>query len=484
MNPSRILARELRFPSGRWGQIASVLIDVGLIVLNAGVVFHIRYSPNWFTDFFLGSTSSSANLNPPVDEYFGYLILYTSMVVLACQSQGLYQQRPAPSGLDEVLAVFKAVVLATVVLIVFLYVANIKSVSRLVVGWVGVSNVVTLSSVRLWMRQRIAREVAEGRSGRNALIVGANQQGKELAQYLEKYPQLGYRVCGFVDVSLSSDPRVLGTLDEFSQVARTRFVEEIFIASPLGREAVTEVALEARRNHWDVRVIPEALDGLGWRRRLDYLGEFPTLSLYREPIPAFFVFVKRAMDVVSSVMGLLLLSPVLLLIAVAIRLNSSGPIIYASWRVGRKGRVFRCYKYRSMTDGAERLKAQLLHLNERVGPLFKMSRDPRLTRVGRFLRKYSLDELPQLLNVLKGEMSLVGPRPPLPEEVDQYNLQHLRRLDVTPGITGLWQVSARTDPSFETTLALDIEYIENWSLLLDLKILIRTMPVVLRGTGA
>jgi lipopolysaccharide/colanic/teichoic acid biosynthesis glycosyltransferase len=173
----------------------------------------------------------------------------------------------------------------------------------------------------------------------------------------------------------------------------------------------------------------------------------------------------------------------MLVIAIAIRWDSKGSIFYGAERIGRKGRTFCCYKFRTMVEDADKLKADLEHMNERDGILFKIANDPRMTRVGAMLRKYSLDELPQFYNVLRGDMSLVGPRPPMAAEVEQYDLAHLRRLDVLPGITGLWQVEARQDPSFDSYISLDTAYVENWSLWLDLKILARTVHVVLSGTG-
>jgi lipopolysaccharide/colanic/teichoic acid biosynthesis glycosyltransferase len=198
----------------------------------------------------------------------------------------------------------------------------------------------------------------------------------------------------------------------------------------------------------------------------------------------FGMILKRAMDVIGSAIGLALFSPVVLPIAVAIKLDTAGPVHYHTSRVGKKGRKFVCYKFRTMLQNADALKDSLSHLNEREGATFKIANDPRITRVGRFLRKYSLDELPQLWNVLKGDMSLVGPRPHPLDDYDKYDLEHLRRLDVTPGLTGLWQVTARRDPSFEKNVVLDLEYIENWSLQMDLTILFRTLAVVVAGSGA
>lgn len=192
---------------------------------------------------------------------------------------------------------------------------------------------------------------------------------------------------------------------------------------------------------------------------------------------------KRALDVVVSCVVLTLLSPLLLLIAIIIKLDSSGRIFYSSERIGMNGHVFRCLKFRTMVSDAESRRLELMHLNERTGILFKITKDPRITRVGRILRKYSLDELPQFINVLHGEMSVVGPRPAIADEVKQYTLGHLHRLHVMPGITGLWQVKSRQDPSFDSYISLDMTYIDHWSIWLDLQIIARTILVVIAGTG-
>ncbi len=193
---------------------------------------------------------------------------------------------------------------------------------------------------------------------------------------------------------------------------------------------------------------------------------------------------KRALDITGSAVGLLLLLPFLPLIALAIRISSPGPILYKSIRLGQGGQPFVFYKFRSMVDGAHESRNFLLHLNEAEGPVFKIARDPRITRVGQFLRRTSIDEIPQLLNVLRGDMTLVGPRPPIPEEVEKYEPWQRRRLDVKPGITCLWQISGRSKLGFEEWMRLDIQYIRNQSFLLDLKILLRTLPAVISREGA
>jgi exopolysaccharide biosynthesis polyprenyl glycosylphosphotransferase len=233
-----------------------------------------------------------------------------------------------------------------------------------------------------------------------------------------------------------------------------------------------------------VRVVPDLYDGLAWNARVEYIGQFPTIPLHRREFPRGAFLIKRVLDVSISLLVLLVTSPLMILIAVMVKCGSRGPIFYRAQRIGRKGRTFTCYKFRTMVVNADKLREDLAHLNEREGVLFKISNDPRITRIGLILRKYSLDELPQLFNVLMGDMSLVGPRPPMAAEVEQYDLAHLRRLDVLPGMTGLWQVEARQDPSFDSYISLDTAYVENWNLLLDLRILARTIGVVVGGTGS
>ena len=213
------------------------------------------------------------------------------------------------------------------------------------------------------------------------------------------------------------------------------------------------------------------------------VGRSESINLRAHPILSTGLFIKRIMDLLLSAIAVLLLWPLFLAIALAVKIESAGPVIYASLRTGKKGQKFVCYKFRTMVDGADGLKDSLRQFNERQDPFFKIGNDPRVTRLGHFLRKYSLDELPQFWNVLKGDMSLVGPRPHPLDDYVRYRPDDHRRLEVKPGITGLWQVNARANPSFETCMKLDLEYMKRWSLLLDCKILLWTIPAVLAGEG-
>lgn len=415
--------------------------------------------------------------------YVGVFLLYSALVILGCASQDLYRTPRDRSVLDESLMVAKAVGLATALLVLFIFTSGYKDASRVVVISAGALNVLALSAWRYFKRQFIVRRTTAGIGVSRVLIVGGGRLGLALDDWLRKNPHLGYSVCGFIDDNPSSDPRVLGTPTDLRHLALTQFVDELFITLPSDRALVKAMLLEARQLRLGLKIVPDLYDGLGWHAPLHMLGGFPIMDLYWQPIPVVGLVIKRTLDILISTLTLIMTAPFVALLAILIRIDSAGPLLYVADRVGLKGRTFRCYKLRTMVPGADLQKAKLRSENERHGPFFKMESDPRITRVGWWLRKYSLDELPQLWNVLRGDMSLVGPRPHPVDDYERYSIEHLRRLDVSPGLTGLWQVTARSDPSFETNMARDLEYIENWSLGLDLAILLKTIPAVLRAEG-
>jgi exopolysaccharide biosynthesis polyprenyl glycosylphosphotransferase len=369
-----------------------------------------------------------------------------------------------------------------------LYLSNGEAISRVVVALMVLFTTVLLCLRRALRRMMVYRRFRAGVETRNVLIVGSGRVGHALKNHIESLQHLGFRFKGFVALSEreaeSGDADVIGDVRNCLSLARSLFVDEIFFSVPAEKKLVIGMVEEARVAGIDVRVVPDMYDGLAWNARVEYIGQFPTIPLHRKDFPIGGILVKRVLDITVSTVGLVVGAPVMLAIAIAIRMDSEGKILYKAQRIGRKGRAFPCYKFRTMVHNADQLKAELQHMNERDGVLFKIAKDPRITRVGRVLRKYSLDELPQFYNVLKGDMSLVGPRPPMAAEVEQYDLAHLRRLDVLPGITGLWQVEARQDPSFDSYISLDTAYVENWNLLMDLRILARTVGVVLSGTGS
>lgn len=457
-----------------------VIADAAVVTAVALAVFAVRFSTPIGADLWAWGAVESFDPSS-LQKYAGFLLLYTVLTVLFCNMQNLYG-RTRRSSLDDFIGISKAVIQASLVVTSFIYLAHVTIISRLIVCCTAVLTVGALSWIRHIHRRVTNSRLIQGIGARNVLIVGTDSVAQLLASHLDSNPQFGYVVKGFVGPTAEAD-RMLGDIHDIWRIARKHFIDDIFIANPSDRDLVKQITLMAREQNISVRVVPELYDGIGWNAPVEHAGSFPTRVLHCQAIPASGLIFKRWIDVAVSATGLLLISPLLALIAVLVKLESPGPVLYRSPRVGKKGRIFTCYKFRSMVQNAESVRSTLQGKNERAGILFKIAGDPRITKFGRILRRFSLDELPQLWNVLIGDMSLVGPRPPVPGEFRQYSLEHLRRLDVTPGLTGLWQVTARQNPSFDQYISLDLQYIENWSPMLDLKLLLRTLPVVLRGTG-
>jgi exopolysaccharide biosynthesis polyprenyl glycosylphosphotransferase len=343
----------------------------------------------------------------------------------------------------------------------------------------------SLAGLYTWRRLRVRRWNRHKNSDpRNVLIVGANRTGRAIARALREDELQHVVVTGFLDDHHPISAEVLGRIEDLAWLARSEFIDEVILALPNSSSLAQDAAEIAYRNHLDIRAVPDLPAGVWPEVNLDRIGDVPVVVLHREAIPSVALFLKRLLDVSGALVGLLLSLPIMAAVALAIRLESTGPIFYAAERSGAKGRRFRCYKFRSMAIDADEKKDRLRGRNQRQGPIFKIDDDPRVTRVGRLIRRYSLDELPQLWNILRGDMSLVGPRPHPVDDVNRYELHHYRRLDVKPGLTGLWQVTARRNPSFDLNMHLDLTYIENWTLLLDLHILMRTVRVLFAPEGS
>lgn len=464
----------------RFRQTCFVAMDLVAVWASASVALCLRFSSGLFHQ---GGPKAVSTLN--TEEHIGVLLLFSGLIVLFCNTQRLYSGPIRSNSREESWRIGKAVGLATALQLSCIYLSHLELVSSFVIV---ITMVGSFLSMVTWRRlYGLHLETGSALNCRNVLIVGQGHQAQALHDELKGNPQFGYVLKGTLDSSeeplLNPETHAaLGSLANLRAVVRGNFIDEVFVCHP-DREIVKRVVDEAQRCGLGVHIIPDLYDGLAWGAPVEYRGRFPTLYLPSHSNPVAKLMLKRFLDATGSLAILLIGSPLLLLIALAVKLDSRGPVIYASARIGRKGRTFRCYKFRTMTANAEALKEALLHLNERDGVLFKMTNDPRITRVGRILRKYSLDELPQFLNVLKGEMSMVGPRPPLVDEVQQYELEHLRRLDVLPGITGLWQVESRSNPSFAHYISLDMQYVECWHLGMDLKILFKTIAVVFAGSG-
>lgn len=465
-----------------------IVLDVLTILASAVIATGLKTHSGPLTDakeFYDGTLVIGRSM--------GTLLLFLAIFALALIATSkrlhLYDPTSLTNFLHEQRLSVQACFTAGLMLTGAMYVLHAADLPRTLVLLTIALVTVALSLRRFVYRLLLYRRFDRGLDRRNVVIVGTGPEAQALRHHLESIGHLGYTFKGFIQTDRnksrlgSASDEVLGTLETLFQHTRKQFIDEIFFTTSCEQAVMQDVLEKARVNGVNLRLVPELYGGLAWNSPIEYVGQFPTIPLHRGAVPEVGLVFKRILDVFFSAATLVLLAPVLLLIALAIKLDSHGPVFYASNRMGKKGRVFRCMKFRTMVVDAEVRLASVMHMNERHSVLFKIAKDPRITRVGRILRRYSLDELPQFFNVLRGDMSVVGPRPPIASEVEEYKLSHLRRLDVTPGITGLWQVQGRQDPSFDSYVSLDLTYIENWSIWLDLKIIIRTIGVVLSGTG-
>ena len=408
----------------------------------------------------------------------GIAVLQAALITLLGHSEGLYAEGSDLRQLARILG--KSTLWASVVLcFAYLLQGAAWTTSGLVCA-VGCLNFAALWTWRWQSEKRHGRAPIPG--ARNVLIVGAGTLGRRVASQVKRHPETDRVLCGFLDDEAPLGDGVIGRVNDLSRVARTEFVDEVILAAH-DRQLTLEVLREARRLRLDVEIVPELFGCKPAEDEAGHIGDLPVICLHAERLPAAGLWLKRLVDIAGAGFALGLLWPLLAVIAGLIKLDSRGPVLYCAARAGRKGRPFLCYKFRTMVSNADELKKSLRQNNQRSGPFFKIADDPRITRLGRFLRHYSLDELPQLWNVLQGEMSLVGPRPHPLDDLAGYEVRHLARLDVTPGMTGLWQVTARRDPSFERGMELDREYIRTWSLTSDVRILLKTVLTVVLGSG-
>ena len=415
-----------------------------------------------------------------------FLALYVVTWVLTLTANGLYRPRARWSIRSEALDILRATALMTLLTLSVLFLFKLPDVSRLFLLALFPLQALTTLTSRVILRVALEDYRRRGRNIRFVLILGAGQRAQHFAAKLEDHRELGLRIAGFLHdkpfEALRSPWRRLGRLDDLETVLHSQVIDEVAICLPFSQwnliDAISRICEEEGKI---VRIPMDVLDRAISVGRVEDLDGTPVFSLISGPDRALGLAAKRLIDIGVATLGLIVLSPLLALMAVLVRLGSPGPILFRQRRIGLHGRPFEVVKFRSMSADAEARLPDLRSRNEIAGHAFKLSADPRVTRTGRFLRRTSLDELPQLWNVLRGEMSLVGPRPPLPTEVADYDLWHRRRLSMKPGITGLWQVRDRRAPRFDQWVTADLEYIDRWSLWLDLKILLRTIPAALEG---
>jgi exopolysaccharide biosynthesis polyprenyl glycosylphosphotransferase len=385
---------------------------------------------------------------------------------------------------------FRRIILAVTLSMIGLVTLSLSSLASVSRSWLALSWVLgvlfALTSRRVW-HYSVFRSRMRGRYLFPTLIVGTNVEAMHLETAM-KHPRFGYSSIGLVATDQSIPARgasVLGDIGDLRDLIRETGAECVFVAaSALSSVEIAHVAKAVRREGVEVRVTATLPEMLASRLTVQPIGGMMALSLKPVRLSGTQAAIKRAFDLSASLLAILVLFPGLLLIAAAIKLTSSGPVFYRQGRVGQRGAPFTMLKFRTMHDGADANVAELRRAHGIEGLMFKLQDDPRVTRLGRMLRRFSLDELPQLINVLRGEMSLVGPRPPLPEEVAEYEDWQFDRLEVPPGVTGLWQVSGRSELSFDECVRLDLFYIENWSLAYDLYIVAKTLPALVTRRGA
>jgi exopolysaccharide biosynthesis polyprenyl glycosylphosphotransferase len=405
---------------------------------------------------------------------------------------GAYRSPRKASRLSYTWAVARAVVAGLASLFTVLFVLKIQYVSRSVIVIFAALDFLALAGLRLGVIWYFQRALRRGECFRRVLIVGSGTRARRLAETLRRHSDWGLSIVGHLDPDPTRigdrvlESSVLGTVGDISSVLKGNVVDEVILAIPRAMiPDVDKIAQACEEEGVKLSFMADVFDLRVARTRLVELGNIPLLTLEPVAQEEWKLLVKRLMDFALAFLMVPLLLPLVGLIALAIKLDSRGPVFFAQERVGLRKRRFQMLKFRTMVAGADQLQAQVEHLNEAHGPIFKIANDPRITRVGRVLRRTSLDELPQILHVLTGEMSLVGPRPLSLRDVDLFDQGIQRkRFSVKPGLTCVWQISGRSNLPFSKWLELDLDYIEHWSLSLDLKILFKTIPAVLSGRGA
>ena len=487
-------------------------VKVGLVIADAfaaAISFMLAFYVRERTSVFAaeGGLAWSDRFAP-----YGALLLFVVFIrLLSFRYCDLYRVRGEFSLVDDGVRIFKATAIGSLLIVAaaFLYRGGFEfrafSYARAVFVGDFFFVLVTVGLLRLLMRT--AQTFARSRQINliPTLVVGRGPEAALFIREMRERPALGYRVIGVVEtesIAVASSPTtyedvpVIGDLESLPEVIRDSGANEVIIADPqVNGDALFEVMMRCgRRRGVEFRIAPSLFNCLPRKTEIDQIGVLPMIRLFREPLSSGARVLKRTFDLIIAALVIALLFPIWLLIALLIKLDSKGPVFYTQERVGMDGRLFLLYKFRTMKAGADsethreyqrafiagRAEA---NLGNDQKPTYKLLADPRITRIGKLLRRTSIDEIPQLLNVLRGDMSLVGPRPPIPYEVEAYELWHRKRLDMKPGLTGLWQVSGRNRLPFEEMVRLDLFYIENWSLLLDLKIILRTGWVMLSGEG-
>jgi exopolysaccharide biosynthesis polyprenyl glycosylphosphotransferase len=466
-------------------------LDAVMAVLGFVIAYWIRYVLQ------LGRAVQEINYLP-LSSFLWIGLTLVAIILVIFEARGLYSMPRGASQLDTLTRIAGGITLAIAVLVVVLFGTQIYY-TRLLYAYAWFTMILSVSVGRASLAGLLRWLWRQGIGAERVLVIGAGPTGQRVMRILRQQPQLGYFLVGYLaNTPQSEDPgastrtpepedplRYLGRPADLPLLLEPCRIDEVIIALPSdAHETTLVVANQCQGEGIGFRIVPDIYEMSFDRVDIAQLGEIPLIGLKEIAIKGWNLVVKRALDIVLSLVTLLAGAPLWILIALTIKLGSPGPVLFSQKRIGRRGRPFTVFKFRTMHQHAEMEKDRVAALNEASGPLFKIRSDPRVTRVGRLLRRTSLDEIPQVLNILLGEMSWIGPRPGTPDEVARYQPWQRKRLEVLPGLTGLWQTSGRSDLSFEEMVRLDIYYIENWNLWLDVIILLRTVPAVISGRGA
>jgi exopolysaccharide biosynthesis polyprenyl glycosylphosphotransferase len=467
-----------------WMPWVTLIVDVLLINIALPIAYWLRYDLQLFRGV------DPAN-NVPYSVYWPMAGLLTVVLILTSRHEGAYDLGRNRSLSRDLYGVLNATTTAIMLLVVLVFFYRRLFYSRIIFVYAGVLILVFLGLARVARHAILTRMRQSGRGVDRVLIIGAGEVGRAVMRNIIAQPELGYRVIGFLDddpskASTDIGPiKAFGPIENVPQVVKENAIDVVMVTLPWQyHRKVVRLVGEAEHAGIRAAVVPDLFQLSLGGVQVEEINGIPLISIKQTTLTGMNQVIKRAFDLSVTIPALIVSAPAWLLVALAIRLDSPGPVLFRQVRVGRHGEPFVFYKFRSMRQNAESELENLRELNEASGPLFKIRDDPRQTRVGRFIRRTSLDELPQFFNVLRGEMSLVGPRPGLPSEVTSYQDWQRRRLEIQPGMTGLWQVRGRSDLTFDEMVMLDIYYGENWSLGTDMAILVRTIPLALFGDGA
>jgi exopolysaccharide biosynthesis polyprenyl glycosylphosphotransferase len=454
-----------------------------------GIAFLLSYVLRYEVQFLQPVDEANA---APFTPYIPYTLLFAGLLLLYNHSERLYRERRGRTWWDEMFPIINGAANAAVVVMALSFLLRPLVFSRLLIVQAAVLVVIllglwrlTLGAIRAYLRRR-------GVGIERVLVVGAGTVGRSVLQILVSRPDLGYKVIGFVDddpergaTDLGRVP-ALGQVDNLPRLIEQHKIDLVIITLPWQvQRKILQIVRECETRQVRVRTVPDLFELSLSQVQVEMLGGIPLLGLNGDAqLQPSSRLVKRGVDLLLVLLALIPALLITLITTIAIKLDSPGPVFFSQDRVGLGGRRFKVYKFRSMVVNAEALWSDLIRQTGEDPRHPKLAKDPRVTRVGRWIRRFSLDEIPQIWNIARGEMSWVGPRPAIPQEVELYEPWHLQRLRVLPGLTGLWQVSGRNEVPFEEMCLMDIYYIENWSLGLDLQIVLRTIPIVLLAHGA